>query len=137
MVSHLRLSRVDYWVISQLCHPLSFKRYRLRALRRLLVGALAPLSPELSQRVAELSVVELRLLHDQLRAERHHGLSPEEVRLVARVGGPLLVTARFRRPLRRTLVRHFRGEHPELATKLERLSDRQFERLCEQVPSGS
>jgi hypothetical protein len=136
-VVHIRLSPGEYQAIWDLCLPLNFSRYHPYTLRRLLVRSLADLLPELARRIAGWRGRELRLLHDYLRERRRprrrHGFTAEELTVLVRAGGPLLLNARFVRPMKRTLAQHFREGHPELATKLDRLSPRQFEVLCEQV----
>jgi hypothetical protein len=136
-VAHIRLSPGEYQAVQDLCRPLNFSRYDPYTLRRLLVHSLADMLPELARRIAGLRGRELRLLHghlrEQQRPEGQHGLSAEELVVFVQAGGPLLLNARFVHPLKRALAQHFREGYPELATKLDRLSHRQFEVLCEQV----
>jgi hypothetical protein len=136
-MSYLRFLPEEYQAIIRLCRPLNLKRYRPHTLQRFLVWALGSRMPGLTQRIANYRRRELRILHDHLwqqrRPEERHSLSEEEFGLVGEAFGPLLFNLRFLRPVKRALVQHFRDSHPALATKLELLSFRHFEVLCEQV----
>jgi len=136
-MSYIRFLPEEYQAITRLCRPLNLKRYRPPTLQRFLVWALAKRMPALAQRIGEFPRRELRLLHDHLweqrRPEERHSLTEEEFGLVGEAFGPLLFNLRFIRPVKRALVQHFRDSHPDLARKLELLSFRHFEILCEQV----
>lgn len=136
-MSYLRFLPEEFQAISRLCRPLNLKRYRPHTLQRFLVWALGNRMSALAQRIAGFRRRELRILHDYLweqqRPEERHSLTEEEFGLVGEAFGPLLFNLRFIRAVKRALVQHFRDTHPDLATKLERLSFRHFEILSEQV----
>ena len=139
-MSYLRFSREEYSALRHLCLRLDFDAYPPYRLRRLLVGSLAGGMPELAARVGRFRPAEVLLLREHLRTrtpprEAGHGLTPAEVRAVARACGPVLLHARFLGPLRRALVQFLGEGRPALAEKLARLGRRQFEALCEQVKS--
>jgi hypothetical protein len=135
-MTHLRFSPAEYQAIARLCGPLDLRRSRPQALRRLLVGGLADALPELARRLRGFRRRELRVLHEHLRerqASDEHGLTPEEFETVATPFGPLLSHVRFIRPLKRAVARQLRETFPGLAAKLDHLSQRQFEALCEEI----
>ncbi len=136
-MAYLRLRPHEYEIFSRLCRSLDLTRYPLHTFKRRLLAALADTYPALGNLLARLPRDRVQLLYDHLRrqppADRPHGLTAEEVAAVAGAGMVLLSQARFARLLKRTLASRFREECPDLATKLERLSLRQFEGLCEQV----
>ena len=136
-MGYLRFTPHEYRAIAALWHTLDLDQPPPHRFRRLLVQLLANVDPPLAQRLARLRRRELRILCDHLRGRRAavepHGLSAEELELVMTAGGPLLAHARFIQPLRRHLVQHFRDYHPPLAIKLQLMSLRQFELLCQQV----
>jgi hypothetical protein len=135
-MQHLRFSPAEYQAISRLCRPLNLCRHRPPALQRLLVQSLADTHPELARRLARFRRRELRILHEHLREQRPaapHGLSPEEFELLAAPFGPLLFHVRFVRPLKRAVAQQLREAFPGLAAKLDQLSHRQFELLCEEI----
>jgi hypothetical protein len=133
-MSHLRFSPDEYQALSLVCLPLNLTHHRLPShrLKRLLVTSLAGSKPALAERIAGLRGQGIRLIRAHFRAVRH-GLTAKEVRLLAEQAGALFLTSRFVLSLRLALVEHFREARPDLAAKLDRLGQRQFEVLCEQL----
>jgi hypothetical protein len=136
-VRPLRFSPQQYEAIAGLSQALGLPRQPLPAFRRLLLASLADRDPELAREVAQLGSDRFQLLYQHFQrrpqAKAEHGLGSEEVKAVAHAGGGLFSKARFARDLRRALVQLLRGGRPELAARLERMSLRQFEELCEEV----
>jgi hypothetical protein len=136
-MSFLRFSRPEYQAILLTKHSLGLGRRGPHALQRGLVRSLAPTMPELAQRISRFRRRELRILHEHLRERQQpsgwYGLDVEEFSLLAEAFGPYLFSLRFIRPLKRALVEHFQGMLPGLSAKLEQLSHRDFEELCEQL----
>jgi len=136
-MSYLRFSPPEHQAICDICLSLNLNRCRPQSLKRILAASLTDALPELAGRIAGLRQQEMQLLHDHLRDQRgppkREELSAAELSLFDAAFGGLLVQARFLRPLKGTIVEHFRQHDPELAAKLGRLSDERFEALCEQV----
>lgn len=139
-MNYLRFSPQEYRAISHLCGPLDLSNPRLSAFRRFLVECLGERHPELAARIGRFRAHEVKILYDHLRRRRAAGpadpsreLTADELQMLTGTYGPLLCHARFRRPLRRSLIQHFRESRPELAWKLDQLSLAEFELLCEQV----
>ena len=131
-MSHLCFSPQEYHVLSLVCCPLNLNHHRPHRLKRLLVRSLTGGSPELAERISHLCGQEIRLIRDHFREVRH-GLTAEEVGLFAQEGRILFRGTRFFHLTRAALVEQFRQSHPGLAAKLNRLSERQFDVLLEQV----
>jgi hypothetical protein len=137
----LCFSPKDYRALSRLCVPLPTARDDLAAFRRFLLESLADVRPALAERIAELDGHKIGVLLDHFsdRAPadasrgRQHLFNGEELRVVAEACASFLHPVRFVRHLRMALVGHLSDLFPHLARKLARLSDRQFERLYEQV----
>jgi hypothetical protein len=136
-VNYLRFSPAEYEAVSGVWQARDLNDQPPHAFKLVLVRGLRTRLPELAERIARFGPAALRILGNHLRERQpvddRHDFTVEEVRMLTAVGGSLLFHARFIRALRRTLVQHFHDEHPELATKLDRLSLRQFETLCAQV----
>jgi hypothetical protein len=131
-MSHLRFSPDEYQALSLVCLPLNLNhRLPSHRLKRLLVRSLADTNPALARRVAGLPGQGIRLIRDHFREVRH-GLTAKEVGLLAEQAGALFLTTCFVCPSRLALVEYFREARPDLAAKLDRLGQRQFEVLCEQ-----
>jgi hypothetical protein len=135
-MSYIRLSPTEYRAIARVAAGLGAVP-RLHALKRLLVTALADTQPALAARIGRLKSRHLRVLHEHLwgrpRRFRQGGLTAEEVGTLEEAFGPLLLHSRFRRPLKRALVRQLLVECPALADKLHALSPEQFDDFCEQL----
>jgi hypothetical protein len=139
-VTYLRFSRPEYAALCRACRSLDLRSCPAHVLRRHLVSTLAESWPELTQRLVRLRTREVRILYDHLRQRLlrcprrwQHGLSPEEVQLIAGEYGALLCNARFIRPAKRTLVEQIQDAFPDLGQKLAHLNLGQFEALCEQL----
>ena len=141
----LRFSPEDYRALGRLCQPLPATGGDLTALKRFLLDSLAGAHPSLAARIAGLDGHEMGILFahfsdraaaDTARGGRH-GFSGEELRVVAEACASFLHPVRFVRHLRMALVGHLSDLFPHLARKLGRLSERQFERLYEQVTRRS
>ncbi len=133
----LRFSPQQYQAIAGLSRALGLPRYPLPAFRRLLLASLADRDPELAREVARLGSERFQLLYQHFRrrpqAKAGHGLTTEELEAVALAGGGLFSQARFARHLKGALVVVLRESNPVLAAKLEGLSVRRFEGLCEEM----
>jgi hypothetical protein len=136
-VNYLRFSPAEYEAVSGVWQARDLNDQPPHAFKLALVRGLGGQLPELAERIARFGPTSLRILGNHLRERQpvddQHDFTAEEIRMLTSAGGNLVFQARFIRALRRTLVQHFHGEHPELATKLDRLSLRQFETLCAQV----
>jgi hypothetical protein len=134
-MAFLRFRPAEYRAIACLCRPLLHDECPPRFIKRLLIASLTDALPELATRISRLSQDELKLLLGELRerpaAEKPHGLTPDEVELIAQTGVLLSSCSRFIHLLKRALVRRLAEWHPELAMKVDRMSLRQFESLCE------
>jgi hypothetical protein len=135
-MSYLRFTPQEYQVLARICRRLG-PGCRLNAFRRSLMLALSNGRPGLLQKISRLHIHQLKILLDHFRHKNEppggHDLSPDEVRSLSQAFGPLLFHARFGVPLKRALVRHLVESAPDLAAKLHRLSQDQFEVLREQV----
>jgi hypothetical protein len=136
-VSYVCFSPKDYAAISVVCHAWGLSRYPPATFKRLLLAWLADCYPQVAVRVAGLSQEQVQLLYDHMRqsppAEWPHGLTPQELVVIAQTGIPLLGRERFLHPLRRALIRRLQEGHPDLAMKLERLTPAQFAGLCRAI----
>jgi hypothetical protein len=147
-MTHLRFSPADYRSLCRLCQARPPTGDDFAAFRRFLLDSLAETRPSLAERIAELDGHRLGILYDHFskrapadaaRGQRHR-FSGEELQVLAEACEPFHGPVRFVRYLRVALVEHLRDLFPDLARKVARLSDRQFERLYKQVtgrPGGS
>jgi hypothetical protein len=133
---YLRFSPAEYWAIARVAARLDAVP-RLHALKRLFVTALNDTHPALAARVGRLKSRHLWVLYEHLWGRSGpfppSSLTPQEISTLEEAFGPLLLHSRFRRPLKRALVRHLLEECPALADKLHALSPEQFDDLCEQI----
>jgi hypothetical protein len=143
-VSYLRFTPDDYRALCQLCRPLDLYRLDAAELRTFLIPALAGSLPALGQRIAAFHDREMRLLHEYLRdrkearaSTRHKGsiagLAAEEATALAEAFRSYPFLSRFIRFLRGSLVQYFRESFPNLAVKLARMNDHDFEHLHAQM----
>jgi hypothetical protein len=136
LMSYLRFTPQEYQVLERVRCRLDLGR-SLNSFRRSLVLKLERCRPELAQKISRLHIHQLKILLDHFRQdakpEGEHDLNAAEVKALTHAFGPLLFHARFSGPLKRALARHLADTSPELAAKLHRLSQRQFEALCEHV----
>jgi hypothetical protein len=136
---YLRFSPEDYHALCRLCSPLTLA-LDLPTFKQLLLYSLADTHPALAERVAALGGHQLGILLDHFR-RRHpagtggerHAFSGEELRVLAEACESFHGPARFVRYLQAALAEHLCDWFPDLARKVARLSERQFERLYEQV----
>jgi hypothetical protein len=137
----LRFSPKDYRALSRLCVPLPTPRDDLAAFRRFLIQSLADSRPALAERIAAFDGHKLGVLldhfSDRAPADAPRGgwraFNGEELRVLAEACASFLHPVRFVRHLRMALVGHLSDLFPHLARKLAGLSERQFERLYENV----
>jgi hypothetical protein len=133
-MTYLRFSRSEYQALADACRGVDLQALPLRAFQRLLVSSL---SGTLAVRVGRFTPEQVRVLAEHLRAEAGlgapHHLTAEEFDAFAAACAPLLADARFLLPVLGALIRLFENSFPDLATKLARLTYRQFETLCEEV----
>lgn len=136
-MTFLSFSPAEHDAITHAGKALNLGRKPLPALQRLLAQALADEMPDLAARVATLSRDGLGILRDHFREQCQspagHGLTNGEVEQLAEAAGPTPFRTRIIGPLRRALVQFFGERAPALAAHLGRLSDAQFEALCQQV----
>jgi hypothetical protein len=143
-LSYLRFTPGEYRALCQLCRPLDLHRLDAAELRAFLIPALAGTLPTLGERIAAFHDRELRLLHEHLRERKEArsstsarvtvaGLSPEEVTALAEAFRSYPFLSRFIRFLRGSLVQYFRENYPNLAAKLARMNDHDFEQLHTQM----
>jgi hypothetical protein len=141
-LAYLRFTPEEHRALCQGCRDLDL-RGTFPALRERLVQALRAVWPDLAARVAGFRKAHLRLLLDHLKArqrgagqaagEKEHGLSLEELQEVAAAAQRFLLYDGRKCAFQGFLVHHFKGRSPELARKLDRLSDRQMQELYDRV----
>jgi hypothetical protein len=134
-LTHLRFAPAEYRAIVDVCREFELGKVNLAAFGCLLSFELTETWPVLSQHIAGLSDNELRLLREQMPDHRLPEFSASEMRAISKAWGPLPLTGRFMRPIRRHLVVWLRKDHPKLARKVARLSETGFEWLCGQLRS--
>jgi hypothetical protein len=140
-MSYLRFSPEEYQIISRLAQEIPLSGDDPHALKHFLVAYLPLDRLDLTMRISRLDNGQMRLLHEHLKNERKdgagadgkHHFTAEEMDAVAEACASLVSPTRFLRYFRTSLVDHLRDIYPELARKIARLSERQFERLYEQV----
>jgi hypothetical protein len=149
-MGYLRFRPEEFQAIWRACAPIDLSDDFFAVFKYFLIESLSRQAAALAQRVAQLSRRELRILYEHLRERKKAGrprrgrpgdggppgrgeLSAEEVEAVARVCRPFVFHQRFLGSFRAFLVRILGKTEPELARKLTRLSERQIERLYEQV----
>ena len=139
-MSYLRFSPDEYGLISRLAQEIPLSGADLPALKHFLVAYLPLDRLDLTMRISRLDSRQMRLLYEHLKNERPDAACPgghlfteEEMDTVAEACASIVSPTRFLRYFRMGLINHLRDLHPELARKVARLSERQFERLYEQV----
>jgi hypothetical protein len=140
-MTYLRFSPEEYCSLCQLCRPLPPGSDDLAAFKRYLVAALADTQPGLAERIVELDGHQLGILYDHFHEggpydegnDARHGLTPQELRVVAEACRSFRFPVRFVRLFKGSLAHHLGEVFPALAGKLSRLSDSEFEGLYEQV----
>ncbi len=138
-MSYLRLTPAEYHAVRRECLRLGLGRCSRPAFRRGLIAALAGHEPPLADKIARLRRPALRVLHEHfhLPAEaprpKRVDLTPDEWAAFAEACVSYPLPVRFVRPFRHMLVELFREVSPELASKLEKLTGRQFEHLYGQA----
>jgi hypothetical protein len=102
-----------------------------------LAECLEPTAPGLAERVRHFTDEQVRVLLRHLRQQRQADdplpLTALEVGVLAEACGQLIGHDRFLGPLKVAFLRALWPVCPYLAARLERLTDRQFERLWEEV----
>jgi hypothetical protein len=140
-MSYLRFSSEEYEIISRLAQEIPLSGADLPALKHFLVAYLPLQRLDLTMRISRLDNRQMRLLYEHLKNDRKeaagtegkHLFTDEEVDTVAEACASLVGPTRILRYYRASLVDHLRDAHPELARKVARLSERQFEHLYEEV----
>jgi len=143
MLTYLRFTRQEFEAIAQVCRPIQLNEETFPALRHFLVESLGGTMPVLSGRIAGFRKYQVGIIYRHLKehraAEAERGqagecdLSFEELEALTEACRDLPLRGRFLGYARDILVHHFRVASPGLAGKLARLSDGQFEGLCERV----
>jgi hypothetical protein len=144
-MSYLRFSPQEYQVICRLAEKLPLSGTELPALKHFLVAYLPLDWLDLTMRISRLDHRQMRLLYERLKKERgetaaadpKHPFTDEEMDAIAEACAAVVFPARFLRYFRASLVNHLRDRFPDLARKIARLSERQFERLYESVKGRS
>jgi hypothetical protein len=140
-MSYLRFSPDEYGLISRLAQEFPLRGADLPALKHFLVAYLPLDRLDLTMRISRLDNRQMRLLYEHLKNEQNggtgagdrHPFTDEEMDTVAEACSSIVSSTRFLRYFRVSLINHLRDTHPELTRKVARLSERQFERLYEQV----
>jgi hypothetical protein len=136
-VGYLRLTPQEYRAVAAVCAALDLRGQHPPDFRRYLAECLEPTFPDLAERVTCFTNGQVRALLSHLRqpppADSPIPLSAWEVGVLAEACGQLFGYDRFLGPLRAALVRSLRSVCPGLATRMARLTARQFERLWEEV----
>jgi len=135
-VAYLRLTPPEYRAITEVCVSLDLRGRHPPDFRRYLVESLERASPGLAERVSLFTDGQVRVLLRHLRrrpADSPHPLSTWEVGVLAKSCGQLFGHDRFLGPLKVAFVRALWPVCPDLAARLDRLSDRQFGRLWAEV----
>jgi hypothetical protein len=136
-VAHLRLTPPEYRAITEACVSLDLRGRHPPDFRRYLVEFLARAFPGLAERVSRFTDGQVRVLLRHLRqlrpADSPLPLKSWEVGVLAKSCGRLFGHDRFLGPLKAAFVRALWPVCPDLAARLDRLSDRQFGRLWAEV----
>ncbi len=139
-MSYLRFSPEEYGIISRLAQEIPLSGADLPALKHFLVAYLPLHRLDLTMRISRLDNRQMRLLYEHLKNERKDAaadgrtlFTEAEMDTVAEACASLVAPTRFLRFFRSALVDHLRDDYTELARKIARLSERQFERLYEQI----
>ncbi len=132
-MNYLRFTPPEYRAMADLYWTLELGSVNLTAFGCLLSVELTDTWPGLARRLDGLSDGELRLLRERMQGHPDPGLTAAELRMLAEAWGPLPLTGRFVRPLRRHLVVWLMRSCPNLARKVARLSNEGFELLCGQL----
>jgi hypothetical protein len=100
-----------------------------------LVAALAKVQPDLAQRIAAFRSYQVCILFQYLKGqtETSPALTAVECEAVARVYGSVVLPQQIVTSFRDTLVGYFRKAWPQLADKLNRLSEQEVAQLYEWV----
>lgn len=136
-MGYLRLTPEEYQAVTGSCVSLDLHDQYPPDFRRYLAECLEPTSPTLAERVSDFTDEQVRALLRHLRQQRQVDsptpLNTWEVGVLAEACGQLIGHDRFLGPLRVAFVRALGPVCPALAARLERLTDRQFGRLWEEV----
>jgi hypothetical protein len=80
MPTYLRFTPAEFRAIARACRRLPLTDNSFRAFKRALAGALAPLAPELAERVARFHSYQAGILFEHLRRQRGLGRGPDGCR---------------------------------------------------------
>ena len=141
MTRHLRFSPEEYRALLRLSGAVALRGTSLTTLRRFLVAHLPLEQLDLAMRIDRLDNRRMRILHEHLVGQGPAGPTPGgrqeltdgefEAVVDAWEGFPYPV--RFLRYLRQSLIDYLGDIYPDIAGKLARLGQRQFEGLYERV----
>jgi hypothetical protein len=132
-LKYLRFSAPEHKAMADICRLHDLGRVNLTVFACLLAIELTENWPQLSRRIDALTGGELRLLQERMPGHPGPGFTAAEMRAIATARGPMPLTGRFIRPLRRHLLMELMKSCPKLARKVGRLSDDGFEWLCGQL----
>jgi hypothetical protein len=132
-MNHLRFTPAEHKAMADICRVHDLGRVNLSVFSCLLAIELTDDWPHLSRRIDALSHRQMRLLHERMPGHPGPQFSAAEIRAVAVAWGPMPLTGRFVRPLRRQLIVWLIKSCPKLARRVARLSDEGFGWLCGQL----
>src|SRR6516162_9712548 len=140
-MSYLRFSPDEYRALCRLAEQIPRGGMGLSALQHFLVANLPLAQLDLANRVARLDDLQMQLLHEHLQGQsledalagEWDGFTEAELEAVADAWESFPYPRRFLRYFRRPLVHLLSDGSPDLARKLDGLSERQFTRLYEYV----
>lgn len=141
MTRHLRFSPEEYRALLRLSGAVPLRGTSLTALRRFLVAHLPLEQLDLAMRIDRLDNRRMRILHEHLVGQGPPGPTPGgrqeltegEFKAVADAWEGFPYPVRFLRYLRQSLIDSLGEIYPDIAGKLARLGQRQFEGLYERV----
>ena len=143
MQTYLRFTRPEFKAIARACRPLELTEDSFRSLKPFLIAALQPTKPELAQRIASLRTFQIGIIYQYLKDRREakpglrrpaeQAITHEEFGILEEAFRRIRLQTRFLSYARDVLVLQFRQDVPPLAAKLARLSEGQFERLCDRM----
>jgi hypothetical protein len=148
-VGYLRFTPEEYQLIWRACRPVSLADDLFPIFQRFLVQSLLEKSPELAKKISQLRKYQIGIIYEYLKEGRKagavpdtppadgesYGLTLEDFQAVVQACGECVFGPRLLSAFRAFLVRRFKRTGPNLAAKVDRLSDGQLEGLYDLVQS--